>query len=175
MHWRNIQNDEFRDLAMWSAYDDDSSMMDAELEHDGTITVAFGSQPANLTLRFVDWEAISIFNHGNCAAFAYALHQKTGLPLIVFTSDETAFGSWSGHAGVLAENGQVLDIAGFRTMKTVMADYRITTEGVVVNEDEFVALTVQEEYQEDVFSYVGKLERFVLNDFADFIIETHLK
>lgn len=174
MHWKNIENPEFRNLALWSAYEDDPEMEWAEDDHDGTITVVFGSSPANITLRLIDWEVESLFTHGHCAALALVLHQKTGLPFIVFTSDNATPGDWSGHVALLLEDGQVLDITGIRSVGSVTADFRITTAPVIMTAEEFVNTVVDEDYREDPLSYIGDLERFVLNDFADFIIETHL-
>lgn len=174
MHWKHIQNPEFRNLAMWSAYDDDPSMEYAEDDHDGTITVVFGSSPANVTLRLIDWEVISLFTHGHCAALALVLHEKTGLPFIVFTSDTAAAGDWSGHVGLFTDDGQVLDITGVRTIESVNTDFRITAEPTVMTLAEAVNTIVDPDYRDNPLTYLNDLERFVLNDFADFVIETYL-
>lgn len=171
--WQRIQDKTFQRLALWRALETYPELEDVELEHDGSIECYFGSTGATITLRRIDGEALGLFLHGYCTLLAYAIHEKTGLPLVVFSSVENSQ-DWSGHAGVLVGDNEIVDISGRRSFENVRHEYRNVGAGVVLSKAEFVETVVSDEaYRDDPLSFVEELERYVVNDFADYIISTH--
>jgi hypothetical protein len=134
--------------------------------------IYIGSQSATVTYGELDAEAISLFRHGACTLLALALHDRTGLPLVLFTSrDVEADGEWSGHAAVLAGPHTVLDATGLTSFAEVSEDYRRYGSGVsearVVTRDEFLdVVTSDPDYREDPMSFVDELERLLIADYA---------
>lgn len=163
---------------MWDAYRVYPEMQDAEMEHDGTIEVAFGSRPATLTLHQIDNEAVSLFSYGHCGLLAYAIHLKTGFPFAVFTSSKDE-NSWQGHVGLLVGENQILDITGVNTSQEIARTYhQLDGSFDVLDVDTAVTFLFSEEYRENPLSFVGELEQLVLDDFADFVIsenKNHIK
>ncbi len=151
-------------------------MDDAEREHDGTIDSYFGSTGATITLRVADSEASGVFAYGYCALLAYVLHKKTGMPLIVFTLSGDTSDSWQGHAGVLVGDNKVLDITGISSIQEIDSKYRRyekfneLSSVTVMGRDDFLALTVSEEYRDNPLFFLDELERYITNDFADWLI-----
>lgn len=174
MHWRQAKNPRLRELAMWSAYECYPEMVDAEREHDGTIEVVFGSQAACLTLRSIDTEATRLFSFGHCAILAWGIHEKTGLPLAVFTSQNTEKNGWSGHVAIQLSDGNFLDVNGVTPIEEIAGRYS-TFDGTfkLVDDEEFKDLIVDKEHRDRPEDYLCELEQLVLADFVDFIIETN--
>lgn len=52
-----------------------------------------------------------VFSKNACGFLAYALHEKTGLPFVVFTADP-AVPYWEGHVAVKVGEDQFLDVTG---------------------------------------------------------------
>jgi hypothetical protein len=174
IHWRNIENDTFRGLARDAAYDSYPDMMDAEREHDGSIDAVFCSASANVRLRDMSGEIRSVFMNGYCGLLAWAIHQRTGLPLAVFTSTEIPFGDWAGHVAIKLGDDEFLDFTGIRTEASIRSEFRGLEDGhKEMGADEFCNLIVDEGYRADPLSLFCDLERFITEDFAEFIITTH--
>jgi hypothetical protein len=175
MRWQDIQDMKFYRLAEARAYYTTPYLEDAHEEQDGTIDVYFGSTGASITLRLTDGDAIGLFAYGYCGLLAYAIHKKTGLPLIVFTNTEDKTDGWSGHVGILVGEDQILDIAGINSEDEIRSRYRSSklSAGVLMAENDFVKLTFAEENQSDPLGFVEELEQYVVNDFADYLIETN--
>jgi hypothetical protein len=174
IHWRNAKSQRLRDLAMWSAYECYPEMVDAECEHDGTIEVIFGSQGACLTLRSLDAEATRLFTFGHCAILAWGIHEKTGLPLAVFTSQNTEKNGWSGHVAVQLSDGNLFDVQGITTAEEIASRYR-TLDGTfrIVDDEEFKDLIVDAANRDNPENYLCELEQLVLADFVDFIVTSN--
>jgi hypothetical protein len=173
MHWRNIENRKFYRLAEQAAYDCYPEMIDAEDEHDGSIEAIFGSMGANIRLRDVTSEINAVFTHGYCGLLAWAIHQKTGLPFAVFTSVDITRGDWTGHVAIQVGEDQFLDITGVRNAASIHSEFRGLQEHVVMSADEFLLHTVAEDYRADPLSLFADLERFITEDFAEFLISNH--
>jgi hypothetical protein len=175
MRWQEIKDMSFYRLAEARAYYTDPRMEDAYDDHDGTIDVYFGSTGSTITLRLTDGEAVGLFAYGYCGILAYAIHMKTGLPLIVFTSDVDNLDGWSGHAGVRVGEDQILDITGINSEQEILGRYRSSklSAGVIMEENKFVKLTFAKENHADPLGFVEELEQYVTNDFADWLIETN--
>jgi hypothetical protein len=172
-HWRDITNPRFYRLALDRAYEIYPDMEDAHDEHDGTIEVILGSRGASLTLRLVDGEAISLFAYGHCVLLAYAIYEKTNLPLIVFTNETAEGAGWHGHAGISLGDDKILDITGICSEDEIHNRYGKLSEGKIMSAEEFKKLVVDPAYVENPFSFLDELEQFVVKDFADHLISEY--
>jgi len=142
-------------------------------EHDGTIEVTFGSTGSTLMLRSTGHDAYSLFAYGYCAMLALALHDHAGYPLVLFTTSSGHSERWSGHAAVQLDSDQVLDITGRRSHAEVHGEYRTVGPAEVLTRAEFIERTVEIEYRHDPYRFVEELERFVLRDFAEYLVQEH--
>ena len=172
IHWRDAGNPRLVNLAMWRAYDMEPDMMDAEDEHDGTIEGYFGSSSASITLRSIDAEVSGIFLHGYCFLMAWAIHTKTGLSMVAFTSSESTAENWQGHVAVKVGEDEFLDISGVRTHDRIKASYGKVGEPVEIDPQNLHGF-VSEEYRNDPLGFFDELERLITEDFADMLIAEH--
>jgi hypothetical protein len=178
LHWANVDNRRFESLALEQAlyYNSDWSIDEAYDESDGSIEVNFGSTGATLKLRHIDSEAQTLFGYGHCALLALSMHDKTDLPFVVFTAEsKDSDDGWSGHAALLVGDGKILDIGGVHDIGDVEKKYSaLDGSYAVMDRAEFVKLIVDEEYKENPYEFLGELEQFVLDDFAEFIVGQEL-
>jgi hypothetical protein len=172
MHWRDIPDRALRSEAEDRAWRIYPNMEDAEYDHDGTIETNFGSTGATITLRKFDEESFGLFGYGYCALLAWAVHQQTGFPLAVFSAPDADESNWSGHAAVMIGEDQFLDFGGVHTDAYIHEKYRnqLAPGYRIVSAEEFAQLIVEDEYRHDPLSFVEDLERFIVEDFAAFIV-----
>jgi hypothetical protein len=171
-HWRRIPDAALRREAMNRAQRFNRGMEDVELEHDGTITVNFGSTGADIKLRRFDDEVFALFLHGYCGLLAWAIHQRTGLPLAVFTGRAPTESSWAGHAVVMVGEDKFLDITGVQSAANIHAAFpgKLRPEYSLVTPDKFAALIVEPQHRADPLSFLEPLERYIVEDFAEYLI-----
>ncbi|MBC9705771.1 MAG: hypothetical protein H9W81_12540 [Enterococcus sp.] len=172
IHWKNASNPKLANLAMWRAYEMEPDMMDAEEEHDGTIEGYFGSSSARITLRSIDAEVSGIFLHGYCFMMAWAIHVKTGLPMIAFTSSESTAENWCGHVAVKVGDDEYLDISGVQSYDLIKSVYGKVSGPMEIDPQNLQGF-VSEEYRTDPMRYFDELERLITEDFADMLIAEH--
>jgi hypothetical protein len=171
MRWQEIQNPEFYTLAMIAAEESYPDMENIGRQHDGSIDAVFGSMCANIMLRATDGEISSVFTSGHCAALAWAIHQNTGLPIAVFTNPDSNPEEWTGHVAIKLGEDEFLDITGIRTAESIRKSFR-NLDGTheVMDDEEFLNRIVEESYRADPLSAYCDLERFIVEDFAEFVI-----
>lgn len=169
IHWNSASNPKLVNLAMWRAYEMEPEMMDAELEHDGTIEAYFGSSSASITLRVVDAEVSGIFLHGYCFLMTWAIHTKTGLPMVAFTSSKSTPENWYGHVAVKVGEDSYLDISGVHSSASIKSRYPHAGEPEEIDPQNLQRF-VSEEYRNDPLGYFDELERLITEDFADMLI-----
>lgn len=161
---------------MWEAYKFYSDSEDIERDSDGTITVCFGSQGADITLRLIDAEAETLFGFGHCAILAWELHKATGIPLAVFDSKkESLYGGWSGHVALQLADGRFFDINGASTKEELLRHYSgsLVEEPRLMNDADFIDLMTDETNRHDPKQYLCELEQLVLADFVEFLQEKY--
>lgn len=174
-HWRDVEDPRFYRLALDRAYEVYPDMHDAHDDHDGTIEVIFGSTGACLTLRLVDNDAISVFAYGHCVLLAYAIHEKTNLPLIVFTDEQGKYEGWHGHVGISLGEDKILDITGVCSEDEIRRRYGKVSKGQLMSVDDFKATVISDSaYAENPMSFLDELEQFVVKDFADHLIKEYI-
>lgn len=174
-HWKHLYrtNRNFYDLAWYRAgycypeYDDPE---DAPAE----IECVFGSRLASLTLRVVDSEAESLYGWGYCTLLALALHERTGAPLVLFTTANPEPGDWSGHAAVEISEGLYLDIEGVQTAEKITTKYRMkNVTPHRVSQEEFCEIVASGEHVANPMSFVDELEQLITYDFAEYLVSLH--
>ena len=173
-HWRYATNPRLRELAEAEAYRYDMEMMDAELEHDGTISAVFGSRAVTLTLGLIDSEADSLFAFGHCAILAWEIHVKTGLPLAVFTSSKATPDRWSGHVAISLGDDRFLDIQGVTSSSSIYRRYSRFgdySDFELMSDQDFKSRIVDPANYDDPKQYLCELEQLLLDHFADLVIE----
>lgn len=157
---------------MYRAYELEPDMMDAEDEHDGTIEGYFGSSSASITLRSIDAEVSGIFLHGYCFLMAWAIHVKTGLPMVAFTSTNSTSEDWYGHVAVKIGDDRYLDISGINSSGDIKRRYEKVGDPQEIdphNLERFASSA----YREDPMAYLEELERLITEDFADMLISEY--
>lgn len=172
MHWQEASNPRLRQLAEERAWEVAMPHEEESGEFDGTIEVYFGSTSAELSLRDINGAAESIFGFGYCVLLAWAIHERTGLPLALFTSGNKEDG-WSGHAAIQLDEETFLDITGKTTAASIQRRYSGTAAAQIVSPEEFLTITFDEEHRSDPLGFLGELERLVTEDFAEHIVELH--
>lgn len=172
VHWQNATNPRLRQLAEERAWEVAMPHEEESGEFNGTIEVYFGSTSAELMLRDVDGGAESIFSHGYCVLLAWAIHERTGLPLALFTSTNED-SDWTGHAAIQLDEDTFLDITGKSTAENILKRFPRTNPVQVVSPEEFINITVDEANQADPLGFLEELERLITEDFADHLIELH--
>lgn len=173
MKWQNIPDKNFRKLAedRASEYDSYDSYDDFWDNHDGSIELEFYGHASSLTLRSIDSEAIGVFRYGQCAVLAYALHELTDAPIAVFTSADAEPGSWSGHAGLAASDGTILDITGFQTVEEIKGEYPGISDPIIMSGPEFLELVSTG----NPWDSLEDLERYVVMDFASYLLSENVE
>jgi hypothetical protein len=118
---------------------------------------------------------ISVFTSGDCISLAWAIHQLTGLPIAVFTTAGVEDSEWTGHVAIQVGEDQFLDITGIRTAASIRSDFRNLNPAHEIMSDElFLARLVDEEYRTDLLSMYLPLERYIVEDFAEFLVAEHI-
>jgi hypothetical protein len=170
IHWMNHPNTCLRDLAQDRYDEDEMSEWDSRVPKE--INTVFASRYASVTLGLVDNEIRSVFAFGYCVAFALTLHDLTGLPFAVFTSPKKdADENWSGHVGLLLDDGRILDITGTNTVENIQSRYRLPDTGfAVMDRDELLLNVVDPDYREDPLSLFDELEQLITVDFAELVV-----
>lgn len=146
----------------------------ALIEEEGTVNVA-NNHWVELELRVINSNAISWFAHGNCAALALALHDVTGWPLLIATSnaDPNLLADTWMHVVVQRPDGLYLDIQGAHSYAQVTeywlpyatgehADGDITLHSMPTRDD-VVAITGD-------ITLMDPFEQAVVRDFADHVL-----
>jgi len=179
IHWSNAKNPRLRELALNRILEEDYDMSidDAYKSRNAPIGVVFGSRPAILTLRLIDDEAKGLFGRGHCALLALSMHDKTDLPFAVFTEpeDDSYQDGWTGHAALLVDDDHILDIDGIHPIADVARKFsNLDGSFTVMDREQFVNTVVEQEERADPYGFIDELEQLVLDDFAEFIVETEL-
>lgn len=130
----------------------------------------FGSRVADLTLRELDNEALTIFGWGYCSLLALALHDESGYPLVLFTKEYDGR-IWSGHATVKLPNGLYLDIAGIHTAEDINHTYYMDVKPEIISRDRFCSTIAYQEHVSDPMSFVDELEQLIVKDFAKYLLK----
>lgn len=63
-----------------------------------------------------------VFTKGACGYLAYALREKTGKPVTVFTSDSDSE-YWEGHVALKLSDDEYLDVTGIRTLQDIQREF----------------------------------------------------
>lgn len=176
MKWQHLPSGRLKDLMENEnllAYDGDYDSYDEFYDrHDGTVDIEIYGQCANIMLRSTGYDANGIFRHGQCAVLAYALHELTGAPLVLFTSNDDE-GGWHGHAGLATSDGQLLDITGFNTYDEVHSDFRnLRAEPDIVDGVEFLEIV---KGGGESFDDMGEMERLIVLDFAEYVLSENVE
>jgi hypothetical protein len=175
MHWRKISDRTLRAEAMNRAARFNRHLDDIEEEHDGSIEVAFGSTGASITLRKLDEGTFTIFSSGYCTFLAWAIHERTGLPLAVFSAPSSENEGWFGHATIMVGEDRFLDIDGIHSAARIQERYqnKLNPGYEIMEAADYVKLIVQEKNQHDPLSFVDDLERFIVEDFAEYVLKLY--
>lgn len=111
-----------------------SSLARTRMNRDGSSSefyVLVGNTGGEVNLLDSDEaEALRIFRHGSCLAFAYAVSLITEFPVAFFTvggRDEP----WEGHAAVLLPTGDYLDIAGVSSLDEINSYFKFAGDAAV--------------------------------------------
>ena len=78
-------------------------------------------------------ETQEIFSKGACGYMAYALHEKTGLPIVVFTDDPDQ-SYWQGHVAVKLGEDKFLDVTGISSTSDYATRYGLNASKYSVEE-----------------------------------------
>jgi hypothetical protein len=137
-----------------------------------------GSSSATAEYGVITPEVEVLFAHGACALLAHALHQHSGFPLIVWTSEDAAPDSWRGHAAVLLDEETILDVRGVHSFEEVVAYYRGfgSTLGApqVLSSEAFWKLTSSDsQVRADPYSFVDELEHLLIEEYAEQLLKEY--
>lgn len=116
------------------------------------------------------------FTYGACGFFAYALHEKTHYPLVVFTADKNA-NYWEGHVAVQVGENKYLDITGISTEDEYKRKYGFTGKGysVEVTEDvERFKHLMGIKPENNIYDDLDDLESAILNRCSDDVIHDYV-
>lgn len=184
MDWRSLPSDsKLHNLIFYRVAEANPEMdMDELYESNSPFVKEFdiyiGSQSATVRYGVIDGEVMSLFAHGACTLIAYALAQRTGLPIVLWTSERDE-GGWSGHAALLIGPETVLDIRGVHSFDEVTAYYARYGSALsapqTVSVDEFLEAVVSDErYRLDPMSFADELERLLIEGYAETLASEHL-
>lgn len=141
------------------------------------LDLTFGSMGVTARYGIIDGEIRAAYAHGACGLLAYALHKEHGLPLVVWTSEGDRPESWSGHVAVRLGEDSFLDIRGVSTAAEIADYYRPYAKPFSgphdVTEAEFLELVVGDEYKDNVFGYVDRLEHLLTLDYANILVRDY--
>lgn len=184
MDWRSLPSDsKLHNLIFYRVAEANPEMdMDELYESNSPFVKEFdiyiGSQSATVQYGVIDGEVMSLFAHGACTLLAYALAQRTGLPIALWTSDKSE-GGWSGHAALLIGPETVLDVRGVHSFDEVAAYYSrygsTFSKPQTVGVDEFLeAVASEEKYRLDPMAFVEELEQLLIEGYAEKLATEHL-
>lgn len=130
------------------------------------------------SFSYQEYGAQDVFMRGGCGYIAYALHEKTGLPVTVFTKDSTEE-YWQGHVAIKMGPDKFLDISGFSNAADIRSyfgfngDENFTMHDVDNDADLRKALGV--EPKDDVYKDLAPLERAMLKRYTRDIIRDYIQ
>lgn len=169
-HWSTLYSTDrrFYDLAYSRATEYYPEFYDPE-EAPTAIPVVIGSRSAELTLKLIDAEVVSLYGWGYCSLLALAIHDLTGAPLVLHTSKQGT-DVWVGHASVLVGENKYLDIEGVNSVRAINSRYRFNIIPKIVTREEFCSTIATEEHVANPFSWLDELERLLTFHFAEEVI-----
>ena len=126
--------------------------------------------------NYENYENQELFSKGACGFFAYAVHEKTGLPLVVFTEDPKS-DYWQGHVAVKISEGKFLDITGISDERTYESRYGLEpgvySMETVESQDRFKELMGLPSAG-TVYDKLGDLEKAILDRNATDVVRDFL-
>lgn len=111
-----------------------------------------------------NYETQKLFTKGACGFLAYALHEKTGLPITIVTADpKTPY--WQGHVALKLGEDRYLDVTGVCTMDEFVQRYELekakfTVEDITTPKDFMKAMGVADD--KDIYANLGDFEKAIL-------------
>jgi hypothetical protein len=114
-------------------------------------------------------ELDTIFLHGWCALFAWAAHERTGLPFRVFTHRDATPEHWQGHVGLDLGDGHYLDITGRGTIST--HEMRDLYTGETLGREAFLERLVDAPHRASPLHFLEELERLITEQAAYEVLE----
>jgi hypothetical protein len=161
IHWSEAGNPRLAMLAKRRAY----------RVTDKSIDVCYNDRSNTIILRHIDEGAKATFLHGACASLAYSMHIRSGLPFAVFTDKKSTKDNWSGHVGLLTEDGQILDILGKRSAKEAVSSFKgMDSSYEVMDINEFKEHFIPKESHKNPMKMHNELEQLVVADFAEYVL-----
>lgn len=184
MDWRSLPSDSKLHNLIFYRVAEANPEMDMDELYESTsrfvkeFDIYIGSQSATVQYGVIDGEVMSLFAHGACTLIAYALAQRTGLPIALWTSSEGE-DRWSGHAALLVGPETVLDIRGVHSFDEVAAYYARYGSALsapqAVSVDEFLdAVVSDEKYRLDPMGFADELEQLLIEGYAETLVTEHL-
>lgn len=130
-----------------------------------------------VSFSYQGYGAENVFMKGACGYLAYSLHEKTGLPVTVFTKDSTQE-YWQGHVAIKMGPDKFLDVTGFSDESTIRGYLRLTGDNYTVhdvntNADLRKVLGVGPKV--DVYKDLDLLERAILERYTRDIIRDYIQ
>lgn len=117
------------------------------------------------TFDYNDPETVKVFTRGACGYLAYALREKTGLPVTIFTSDTTA-SYWSGHVALKLDDDRYLDVNGVNSLADIQNEFGKDAKNFGIadfHDSAQYASEIGVPEGREVYQPLGDLERAILD------------
>ena len=120
-------------------------------------------------------ETMNVFTHGACGYLAYALREKTGLPVTMFTHD-TSSKYWQGHVAIKLGEDEYLDVTGVTNLASIRREYGNGSKPFGVEDfDDTEAYARKIKGPEgDFYAELGDLEKAILDRVSRDIVRDFL-
>lgn len=153
-----------------------SEMKRMKIDAETDTFVSF-NRNGEVSFSYQEYGAQDVFMRGACGYIAYALHEKTGLPVTVFTKDSTQK-YWQGHVAIKMGPDKFLDISGFSDSADIRRYFGFDNENFTMHDvdseaDLRKALGVGP--REDVYKNMAPLERAILKRYTRDIIRDYIQ
>jgi len=121
-------------------------------------------------------ETTNVFTRGACGYLAYALREKTGLPVTMFTHD-TSSKYWQGHVAIKLGEDEYLDVTGITNLASIRREYGHGSKPFGVEDfDDTEAYARKIKGPEgDFYADLGELEKAILDRVSRDIVRDFVK
>lgn len=126
---------------------------------------------------YEDEETQELFTKGACGYIAYALQQKTKLPILVLTDDSTS-DYWQGHVALKLGEDSYLDISGVATLDELRSYHRLYGRNFSSHEttdDESFKESMGIKPDVGVYDSLNELERALLERYSRDLIRDYIQ
>jgi len=141
------------------------------IDHSTPVDVTFNRNGTS-TFDYNDEVTQNYFTKGPCGFLAYAIHEKTGLPLTVISEDPDAE-YWQGHVAVKLGEDRYLDVTGVVSTDELKSSYGLNPRKIAVEDmpsSEAFRSRMRVDEAKGVYGDLSELERSMLDHIASDLV-----